>query len=177
VPEIRRFTTPEASLELLAAIRRMLDAAFEGDFSDDDWDHALGGVHAAALEGDAVLAHASVVSRVLEVADQPLRAGYVEAVATDAAHRHRRLGTAVMEVIGDALRADYELGALATGAFGFYATLGWERWRGPTYVRDGGETTRTSWEDGGIMVLRFGPSADADLTAPLTCEARPGDDW
>ena len=28
------------------AIRALLDAAFDGDFTDDDWAHALGGTHA-----------------------------------------------------------------------------------------------------------------------------------
>jgi aminoglycoside 2'-N-acetyltransferase I len=155
----------------------MLDAAFDGDFDDDDWGHALGGTHAIACEGDAVVAHASVVPRVLEVAGRPLRTGYVEGVATAAPYRGRGIGSAVMREIGALIRAEYELGALGTGAYAFYEALGWERWRGPTLVRHGAETVRTSWEDGGIMVLRFGHSADADLDAPLSCEPRPGDDW
>jgi aminoglycoside 2'-N-acetyltransferase I len=55
--------------------------------------------------------------------------------------------------------------------------VGWERWRGPTLVRRGAGTVRTALEDGAIMVLRFGASADADLDAPLSCEPRPGADW
>lgn len=155
----------------------MLDAAFEGDFDDHDWEHALGGVHAVVCDGDAVVAHASVVPRVLEVAGRPLRTGYVEGVATAASHRGRGLGSAVMTEIGAVLRAEYELGALGTGAYAFYEALGWERWRGPTLVRREGGDTRTAWEDGAIMVLRFGPSAGIDLAAPLSCEPRPGDDW
>lgn len=30
---------------LLPELRGFLDAAFQGDFSDDDWIHTLGGVH------------------------------------------------------------------------------------------------------------------------------------
>jgi hypothetical protein len=44
-------------------------------------------------------------------------------------------------------------------------------------VRDGAETIRTEAEDDGVMVLRFGPSAPVDLTAPISCERRRGDDW
>jgi hypothetical protein len=29
----------------LGAVRALLDAAFDGDFGDDDWDHGLGGMH------------------------------------------------------------------------------------------------------------------------------------
>jgi hypothetical protein len=75
------------------------------------------------------------------------------------------------------VRAQYELGALGTGEYAFYESLGWERWRGPTLVRAEGGDIRTSWDDGAIMVLRFGRSADADLDAPISCEPRAGDDW
>lgn len=52
----------------------------------------------------------------------------------------------------------------------------WERWQGPTFARDGAELIRTE-EDEGVMVLRFGPSESIDLRAPISCEARAGDDW
>jgi aminoglycoside 2'-N-acetyltransferase I len=124
-----------------------------------------------------VVAHASVVPRVLEADGVPLRTGYVEGVATAASHRGRGIGSAVMTAIGDVIRAEYELGALGTGAYAFYESLGWERWHGPTLVRHPSGPVRTSWEDGAIMVLRFGASAGLDLGAPLSCEPRPGDDW
>jgi aminoglycoside 2'-N-acetyltransferase I len=75
------------------------------------------------------------------------------------------------------VRESFELGGLSTAHHHFYERLGWERWQGPTYVRDGDDVIRTEEEDDGVMVLRFGPSATIDLTAPITCEARPGDDW
>jgi aminoglycoside 2'-N-acetyltransferase I len=176
VAAIRTFETRAASTELLAEIRRLLDAVFD-DFTDDDWEHALGGVHAIAVADGAVVAHASVVARELEVAGRPLHTGYVEGVGTAAACRHQGLGSLVMSEIGAVIRAEYELGALGTGAFAFYARLGWERWRGPTSVRRGAETVRTAQDDGAIMVLRFGPSRDLDLDAPISCAARRGDDW
>ena len=45
------------------------------------------------------------------------------------------------------------------------------------FVRRGSTTVRTPDDDDGIMVLRFGPSASIDLTAPISCDARSGDDW
>jgi len=66
---------------------------------------------------------------------------------------------------------------LSTGRHEFYQRLGWERWLGPTFVRRGEALVRTPDEDDGIMVLRFGRSRDTDLTAPIACEAREGDDW
>jgi aminoglycoside 2'-N-acetyltransferase I len=173
---VRTFTTAEAPAGVLAEIRELMDAVFD-DFTDADWVHTVGGVHAVATDGGAVVAHAAVVPRVLELAGRPLRTGYVEGVGTATTHRRTGLGSRVMTEIGTVIRAEYELGALGTDAFDFYAELGWERWRGPTYVRRGAETIRTPEVDDAIMVLRVGASRDADLTAPLSCEARDGDDW
>ena len=128
-------------------------------------------------DGGAVVAHASVVPRELHVDGRPVDTGYVEGVGTAPARQGEGLGTLAMREIDDLIRRHHGLGALATSAHGFYERLGWERWRGPTSVRREGELVRTPDEDDGIMVLRFGPSAAADLGAPLSCEARRGDDW
>ena len=102
------------------AIRALLDAAFAGDFTDDDWAHALGGTHALIEAADGVVAHASVVPRVLDVGMQPVRAGYVEAVAVLPARQGTGLGTAVMRAMGEVIARDFELGALSTGEWHFY---------------------------------------------------------
>ena len=128
-------------------------------------------------DGGALVAHAAVVPRRLEVGDRAVEAGYVEAVATAPARQGEGLGTLAMVEVDRLLRRDHEMGALSTGASRFYERLGWERWRGPTFVRRGAEVVRTPDEDDGIMVLRFGPTATLDLTAPIACEARAGDDW
>jgi hypothetical protein len=36
----------------LGSVRRLLDEAFGGGFDDADWEHALGGMHAVASDGD-----------------------------------------------------------------------------------------------------------------------------
>lgn len=177
MPAVRLFTTAEASENLLTEIRRLLVDAFDGHFSEDDWGHTLGGWHVVVTDGGDVASHAAAVPRVLDVAGRPLRAGYVEGVATAPARQRGGLGALAMAEISALLRREFEKGALSTGHHGFYARLGWDRWRGPTFVRRGSETIRTEDEDDGVMVLRFGPSEDVDLTAPLSCEARPGDDW
>jgi aminoglycoside 2'-N-acetyltransferase I len=160
------------------AIRALLDAAFGGDFSDDDWAHALGGTHALIVEDDAVLAHASVVPRLLVAGDRTFRAGYVEAVAVLPARQRTGLGSAVMRALGPIIERDAEIGALSTGEWHFYERLGWERWRGPTWVRHAdGRRERTPDDDGGLMILRTPQTAALDLSMPLTCDARPGDAW
>ncbi|MBV9722444.1 MAG: aminoglycoside 2'-N-acetyltransferase, partial [Mycobacterium sp.] len=41
----------------------MLSAAFAGEFTDADWDHALGGMHALIWHHGAIIAHGAVVQR------------------------------------------------------------------------------------------------------------------
>lgn len=177
MPTIRVLTTAEASEADLSEIRRLLDRAFDGDFSAEDWQHTLGGWHVVVADGGVATAHAAVVPRVLQVADRPLHTGYVEAVGTLPGQQRAGLGSLAMTEISTLLHREFEMGALSTDAHGFYARFGWEAWQGHTFVRHGSDLVRTEDEDDGVMVLRFGASKDIDLTAPLSCEERPGDDW
>lgn len=178
VPGIRRFTTAEAAPGLLSEIRALLDTAFAGAFSDDDWDHACGGWHVTVTDGPALVAHAAVVPRTLEVGAWAVPTGYVEEVATTPGRQGEGLGSLAMtEVAAIVQDGGFAMGALSTGRHGFYERLGWERWQGPTFVREGGERRRTEEEDDGIMVLRFGLTGAVDVRQPLTCAARGGDDW
>lgn len=175
--KVRHFVTRDAQVDELSAIRALMDRAFGGDFTDYDWEHSVGGLHVVAVDGNAVVAHASVVRRRLDVGGRSFDTGYVEAVATAPDQQGLGFGTAVMRRAADLIPAHHELGALSTGEHHFYQRLGWERWMGPTFVRDGNELIRTPDEDDGIMVLRFGSSAGLDLGDPIVCEARSGDDW
>jgi aminoglycoside 2'-N-acetyltransferase I len=177
MPATHLFRTNEAETALLAEVRALLLDAFHGDFSEDDWGHALGGWHVIVSEGGVVLAHAAVVPRTLGAAGRPVHTGYVEAVATAPGRRRQGLGSLAMSELATVLRREFEMGALSTDSYDFYARLGWERWQGPTFARHGDRVIRTADEDDGIMVLRFGAHRDVDLGSPLTCEGRPGDDW
>lgn len=159
-------------------MRHLLVEAFDGDFSDDDWEHTLGGWHVLVVaDDDVMVAHAAVVPRVLYASGEPWRVGYVEGVATAPGKQRAGSGSLAMAEISVLIRHEFEMGALATGSHEFYERLGWERWQGPTFVRRGSEVVRTADDDDAIMVLRFGPSAAVDVTMPLTCEGRRGDDW
>ncbi len=174
---VARFTTRDASIECLVQIRDLFFTAFDETFTEQDWEHVLGGWHVVVGDGDAVVAHAAVVERVLEVAGRPFRTGYVEGVATHPARQREGLGSQTMGEVGQLLLSEFEMGALATSVEGFYEGLGWVRWLGPTYVRYGSDLVRTEEEDGGVMVLPFGPSEGIDLSSPLSCPSRSGDDW
>lgn len=172
-----RVLDTEPVAPLVVELRQLLREAFEGDFTDEDWQHTVGGCHVVAFDDEALVSHAAVVPRTIQAGDRAFRAGYVEGVATRPDRQREGLAAAVMAEVATVLRTRFELGVLSTSSLDFYQRLGWERWQGPTFVRTGGHLIRTEDEDDGILVLRFGPSQEADLTAPISCDSRPGDDW
>jgi aminoglycoside 2'-N-acetyltransferase I len=147
-----------------------------GGFTDDDWQHAVGGTHFLAEEHGRIVGHASVVERDIRVAGSPIRTGYVEAVATAVDRQRSGIGTRLMREVAEHL-ASHELGALGTGSHAFYERLGWVTWRGPSSVRTAEGERPTPEEDGYIMVLRTPRTPPLDLDAPISCEWRPGDVW
>jgi len=177
MPSTRTFSTEEATPAVLAEIRGLLDVAFEGEFTEEDWEHTVGGWHVVVVEDDVVVSHAAVVPRLLVAGDRSIRAGYVEGVATESGRQGEGLGTKAMTGAATLIRRQFELGALSTGRHEFYQRLGWERWEGPTFVREGAELVRTEGDDDGIMVLRFDSTRDLGLELSLTCESRSGDVW
>jgi len=177
---LRRVPSNALTASETRAIRELLWAAFgSGDqaFTEEDWRHALGGLHFLLELDGRVLAHASVVERELHLGGRPVRAGYVEAVATDPDRQGRGLGTRVMRDVTSYIQERFELGALGTGSHQFYERLGWLRWRGPTSVRTAAGTHRTPGEDGDILILPTPSSPSLDLTVAISCEWRPGDVW
>lgn len=177
---LRRLRTEELSGSELHELRALFDEAWQGDdaFDDDDWAHSIGGIHLVMQVGGTVRSHVSVVPRTLVSGGHVLRTGYVEAVATLQRDRGRGYASELMRAATDLIDERFELGALGTELFDFYAPFGWQRWRGPTSVRiDDGEVL-TPREDGFVMVHRTPTTpADIDLDAPISCDWRPGDVW
>jgi aminoglycoside 2'-N-acetyltransferase I len=179
---VRRLRTTELTDADVAALRQLMTDAFAGDehggFTEDDWQHALGGMH-FLLEADGrIVTHAAVVERWLHVGERPLRTGYVEAVATDPPHQGKGHGSEVMRAVGAYLEeAGFDFAVLGTGSQPFYERLGWQVWRGPSFVRVDGREEPTPDEDGYIMFLATAVSPPLDPTAPISCEWRPGDVW
>ena len=157
--------------------RRMLTEAFDGEFTDADWEHCLGGMHALICYHGALIAHASVVQRRLLYRGAALRCGYVEAVAVHHEWRGRGLGAAVMDAAEQVIRGAYQLGALGSSddGQGFYAARGWQRWQGATSVLAPAGVIRTPEDDGAVFVLPV--DVDMDATADLVCDWRDGDVW
>ena len=143
-------------------------------FTDDDWAHALGGVHVVLDVDGEIATHAAVVERELHVDGRPLRTGYVEAVATAPARQGEGFGSLVMTEVNVIVRDGFELGALGTGRHHFYERLGWVTWRGPAFVRMPDGPRRTPDEDGYILVLETptSPRARHRRTDQLRVAAR-----
>ena len=175
--DVRTVHTADLDATTLEAARALLHNVFDGEMSDDDWEHALGGVHALVWEGADLVGHASVVQRRLLHQGRALRTGYVEGVGVRADRRRRGFGGAMMQALERVIRGAYVLGALGATdeAREFYARRGWKRWRGPTSALTPTGISRTEDNDGGIFVLPL--TAPLNLEGELTCDWRDGDVW
>jgi aminoglycoside 2'-N-acetyltransferase I len=159
--------TADLDTETREDARRMVIEAFAGEFTDADWEHTLGGMHALICHHGALIAHAAVVQRRLLYRDTALREDW----------RGQGLAHALMDAAEQVLRGAYQLGALSTSEDGrhMYTSRGWLPWRGPTSVLAPTGLTRTPDDDNGLFV--FPVSVDVDTTAEITCDWRDGDVW
>jgi aminoglycoside 2'-N-acetyltransferase I len=175
--EVRIAHTSELDAAVLGAARGLLDEVFAGELTDDDWEHALGGVHALVWEGTELIGHAAVVQRRLLHGGRALRTGYVEGVAVRADRRRRGHAAAMMRELERVVRGAYEVGALGASEDGaaLYVARDWQRWQGPTFALTPTGIHRTADEDGFIYVLPH--TAPLDLSGELTCDWREGDVW
>jgi aminoglycoside 2'-N-acetyltransferase I len=178
--EVRSVTTAELVPEDLVGMRALLWAAFpkgEDGFTEDDWQHAMGGRHFIADADGLIVSHASVVEREIHIGGVVLRTGYVEAVGTRPERERQGFGSAVVRAATDHVFGTYELGVLGTGEHRFYERFGWRTWLGRAYVRTPDGPERTPDEEGFIMVLRTPTTPELDPEAPISCDWRPGDVW
>lgn len=169
--------TSDLDTETLHSAHRLLTEAFAGEFTDDDWDHTLGGMHAVVVHHGALIAHAAVVQRRLIHQGRALRCGYVEGVAVREDWRGQGLGTAVMDAVEQVIRGAYAVGGLSASGPGerLYQPRGWMRWRGFTSTLSPGGLVRTPADDGSVYVLPV--MVDLDGDSDLVCDWRDGDVW
>jgi aminoglycoside 2'-N-acetyltransferase I len=176
VTELRIAHTADLDASVIAAVRDLMNAVFDG-VSDDTFDNALGGMHALVLEDGELIAHGSVVQRRLLHGGRALRTGYVEGVAVQADRRRQGLGAAVMAELERIIRSGYHLGALGASPVGrlLYSVRGWRQWQGPSSAMTPDGITRTAKFDGAIYVLPV--SVPVDVTGELTCDWRSAALW
>lgn len=159
------------------AIRDLLDEAFDGDVTDEDVEHALGGIHVLVWEQHRLVGHGSVVMRRLLHGERALRTGYVEGVAVSSDRRRQGIGGQVMGSLEQVIRGGYELGALSASdnAVPFYTARGWRRWTGTASVVGPHGITPTPGEEESLFLLPV--TAELSWDGDLACDWREGDVW
>ncbi|MFE3633614.1 GNAT family N-acetyltransferase [Streptomyces cellostaticus] len=161
----------------LRSVRALLDEAFDGDFGDEDWDHALGGMHALVLDRAGPAAHGSVVTRRTRHQGRWLRTGYVEAVAVRADVRRTGLGGQVMGALERIVDRAHVLGALCASEDGapLYAARGWQRWGGRVCALSPSGIVRLPEEEGSVHVRPVRSGRPLDPRHELVFDWRDGD--
>ena len=174
---IRTGHTAEFDQAVLGKARDLLDVVFDGEMTDVDWDHAIGGMHAVAWHGDLLVGHASVIQRRVVHAGRALRTGYVEGVGVHPVWQRQGIGGQMMQALEHVIKTAYEIGALGATdeAVSLYEHRGWIRWRGPTSAITPDGIVRTPDEDDCVYVLPCGTTMD--VRGDLTCDWREGDVW
>ncbi|MCT7356135.1 GNAT family N-acetyltransferase [Streptomyces sp. 15-116A] len=129
---LRTAHTADLTPAELDAVRALLTDAFDGDFGEEDWDHALGGMHALVDDEAGLAAHGSVVMRRVRHRGRWLRVGYVEAVAVRPDVRRTGLGGRVMDGLERIVDRAYDAGMLSASDDGarLYEARGWQLWGG-----------------------------------------------
>ncbi|MFJ3580795.1 GNAT family N-acetyltransferase [Streptomyces sp. NPDC090127] len=174
---LRVAPTHELGAGRLRAVREMLDAAFRGGFSDEDWDHALGGVHAWIEDERGVAAHGSVIMRRVLHDGRSYRVGYVEGVGVRDDRRRRGLGGLVMAELERVIDGAYVFGALSASEDGaaLYTARGWRAWEGRIEALAPAGVVHLPEEEGSVYVR---PAGGRTLPAPavaLVFDWRDGD--
>ena len=172
--------TSDLDVETREGARRMVIEAFgagEIEFTNADWEHSLGGMHALICVHGALIAHGAVVQRRVLHGGAALRCGYLEAVAVREDWRGQGLAMAVMDALEQVVRGAYQLGALSSSEAGrhMYVSRGWLPWQGPSSVLAPVGVTRTPDDDRSLFVLPV--SVELDTAAEITCDWRDGDVW
>ncbi|WP_435973870.1 GNAT family N-acetyltransferase [Streptomyces sp. Qhu_M48] len=174
---VRTAPTHELGTDRLRSVRELLGAAFDGDFSDDDWDHTLGGVHAWIEDGRGITAHGAVVMRRALHRGRSYRVGYVEGVAVRADLRRRGLGGAVMAELERVIDGAFAFGALGASDDGaaLYRARGWQVWRGRLEAMGPEGIVRLPEEEGYVHLRPAAGRALPDPAAALVFDWRDGD--
>ncbi len=169
--------TADLDEETHRSARQMVLEAYGDGFSDTDWDHALGGMHALIWRHGAIIAHGAVVARRLLHRGTTLRCGYVEAVAVREDWRGQGLAIAVLDACEQVIRGAYPLGALSSSDRGrrLYTVRGWVPWRGRTSALTPTGIAATPDDDRSVFVLPV--TVEVDPTEELTCDWRDGNVW
>lgn len=173
------WVTEQCATELLSpgrsqAIRDLCNEAY-GRSLDSLFDAYGPGMHLLGSIDGELVSHATWLPRTLYPGTElPLRAAYVEMVATRPAHQGRGLATRIMEALAESI-GSFDVGALCPAETTLYARLGWQWWRGPLSVRKDADVIPTPEERLVILPLLHTPPLDLDQ--PLSVDWREREVW
>lgn len=147
---LRTAHTADLTPAELRAVHGMLYDAFDGDLRDDDWEHALGGVHALGYDERGLAGHGAVVMRRVRYRGRWARVGYVEAVAVRRDVRRTGVGGRIMAALEGVITRAYDFGALSASDEGalLYAARDWRVWDGRLYALGPDGVVRLTEEEG-----------------------------
>ena len=159
------------------ALRAWLVDTFEGNFTDEDRVHAIGGVHALVQDRGNIVSHGALVTRSIRCDGYSLSVGYLEALATRPDQRRHGYASGVLRKLGEIVARDYDIGVLSTSLKAVYAPLGWESLHGPSYVQTPHRRVRAADEDRGLLVLRTPRTPPVNIGGEIVADWRTGDVW
>jgi aminoglycoside 2'-N-acetyltransferase I len=163
-------------IEKILAITNLLEEAYEGDFSEQDWLHTFGGARFVGTVDSEIVAHAAVVPREAMVNDSLTTIGYLEGVAVSSNYQGQGLGGQLLRYVTEFCSRNYEISMLSTDEFEFYGKFGWKRFKGASGVIDRGVVTLTPDEDDGLMYLAGEGKSTLEIST-VYCDWREGDYW
>ena len=170
----------QLSQDDLASAEALVRTAFGDSFRTHDWLHGVDGTHVLVTEAGQLLAHAAVVTRVLQHHGDASATGYVESVAVRNSQQGRGLGRVVMDRAEAIIQANHRLGALnaVQTAAPFYAARGWQPWTGPTQGRTPNGVINTYDPNDRVFLMPTSSSIGRfSESLPLICDWRVGDLW
>ena len=174
--KVSRLIDVDLNSQIQIPLRRLLNEAFEDDFSEEDWQHTHGGVRFLGHLDGHLISHGAVVPRTIEVDESDLIIGYVEGIAVAPTYWHKGYGSLLMAEITSYCLSEFSLSMLSTSEKGFYRKHGWSDFEGMSYVLKDGVEIRSEDEDEGLMYLP-GLSRNTGSPKNAICESRVGDSW
>lgn len=129
-----------------------------------------------AYRGERMIGHVVISTRWMQPEGcAVLRSAYMDEVAVIRAEQGKGVGKAMMQQVTTLIQ-DYEIGGLETSVPNFYATVGWELWRGSLAGR-GAKGLIPTPQQRGIMILRLPKTPPLDLDGWLTIEEQTERIW
>ena len=174
--KVSRLLDFELNSEIEIHLRKLLNDAFEDDFSEEDWQHTYGGVRFLGYLDSHLISHGAVVPRKMQVDGASMVVGYVEGIAVSPAFWRKGFGSSLMEEITSYCRSEFPLSLLSTDEKNFYRRHGWSDFKGKSFVFKDGLQYATEDENEGLMFLSDLSQVEAS-PGQVICEDRNGDAW